>query len=77
MRRGRRYASAMNTFIKRTLAALTGAALLSGCSSVNIGIGLPIGRYGGISVGGTVPLPSNAPKPAASAASAAVPAVSP
>ena len=67
----------MNTFIKRTLAALTGAALLSGCSGVHIGVGLPIGRYGGISVGGTVPLPSHAPAQAASAASAAVPAVSP
>ena len=70
----------MNTFIKRTLTVLAGAALLSSCSSVNLGIGLPIGRYGGISVGGTVPLPTNAPapvSPAASAASAAAPAKSP
>ena len=63
----------MNTFIKRTLAALACAALLASCSSISLGIGLPIGRFGGISVGGTVPLPVNvpAPAPAASAASAA------
>ena len=63
----------MNTILKTTLAALAGAALLSSCSSINIGVGLPIGRFGGISVGGTVPLPTplptQAPTPAASAAS--------
>ena len=70
----------MNTFIKSTLTVLAGAALLASCSSINLGIGLPIGRYGGISVGGTVPLPTNTPapvSPAASAASAAAPAKSP
>ena len=70
----------MNTFIKKTLAALACAALLASCSSINLGIGLPIGRYGGISVGGTIPLPTNAPvpvSPAASAASAAAPAAKP
>ena len=67
----------MNTFIQRSLAALMGAALLSSCAGVNIGVGLPIGRYGGISVGGTVPVPSKAPAPAASAASAAVPNTAP
>ena len=65
----------MNTILKTTLAALAGAALLSSCSSINIGVGLPIGRFGGISVGGTVPLPTpaptQAPTPAASAASSA------
>ena len=61
----------MNTFIKKTLVALTGAALLSSCSAINLGIGLPIGRYGGISVGGTIPLPTNAPVPVSLAASAA------
>ena len=69
----------MNTFIKNTLAALAGVALLASCSSINLGIGLPIGRYGGISVGGTVPLPTSAPapvSPAASAASSAAPAKS-
>ena len=69
----------MNIFFKKTLVALAGAALLASCTSINLGIGLPIGRYGGISVGGTVPLPTNAPvpvAPAASAASAAAPASS-
>ena len=70
----------MNTFIKKTLVALTGVALLPSCSGINLGIGLPIGRYGGISVGGTIPLPTNAPvpvSPAASAASAAASAAKP
>ena len=70
----------MNTFIKKTLVALTGAALLSSCTGINLGIGLPIGRYGGISVGGTIPLPTNAPvpvSPAASAASATASAATP
>lgn len=65
----------MNTTLKATLAALLGVALLSSCSSINIGVGLPIGRFGGISVGGTIPLPTpeptQAPTPAASAASSA------
>jgi hypothetical protein len=43
-------------------------ALLAGCSHVSIGVGLPIGRMGGIFVGGTVPV--TPPAPAASAASA-------
>ena len=61
----------MNTFIKKTLVALTGAALLSSCTGINIGVGLPIGRYGGISVGGTIPLPTHAPDPVSPAAAAA------
>ena len=69
----------MKIFIKRALVTLTGAALLSSCSAINLGIGLPIGRYGGISVGGTIPLPTSAPpvSPAASAASAAASAAKP
>ena len=66
----------MNTLIKKSLAALAGAALLASCSSINLGIGLPIGRYGGISVGGTVPLPTSAPVPVAPTASAASAAAS-
>lgn len=41
------------------------AAGLAGCTSVGIGIGLPIGRMGGVSVGGTIPIPPR--EPAASA----------
>jgi hypothetical protein len=51
--------------LRSTLAALLALALLAGCSHVSIGVGLPIGRAGGIFVGGTVPV--KAPEPAASA----------
>jgi hypothetical protein len=51
----------------RAFAVLALPALLAACSSVNIGVGLPIGRAGGIFIGGSVPIPAS---PAASAASA-------
>jgi hypothetical protein len=63
-------------------ALLVATALVAACSSVSIGIGLPIGRMGGISIGGTVPLPPPEPaaKPASSftgeAAAASAPAAS-
>jgi hypothetical protein len=57
--------------LHRPLAWSLALALLAGCSHVSIGVGLPIGRGGGIFVGGTVPVtPAQAPAPAASAASA-------
>ncbi len=51
-------------------------AVLAGCSSVSIGVGLPIGRMGSIMIGGTVPIPPAAPASAASAPSSAAPAAS-
>ena len=58
-----------------TTAALA-AALVAGCTSVGIGIGLPIGRMGGISVGGTIPIPPRepaAPAPGTPASAAEAP----
>jgi len=55
--------------MKLTTAVAWGALLaaVTGCSSVSIGVGLPIGRMGGIMIGGTVPIPPAAPASAASA----------
>jgi hypothetical protein len=59
--------------MKRFITAATIGGLLAGCSSIGIGVGIPIGRHGGISVGGSIPLPQPSrtapPAPAASAAS--------
>lgn len=60
----------------RTAAAIgAAAAVMAGCSSVGIGIGFPIGRIGGITIGGSIPIPprepaASAPGTAASAAAA-------
>jgi hypothetical protein len=60
---------------------VSGLALagLAACSSVSVGIGLPIGRFGGISIGGTVPVApaEGAAKPASAAASGSAAASAP
>jgi hypothetical protein len=59
---------------RRWLVVLAAAiSLLAACNSigVGVGIGVPIGRGGvGVTVGGSVPLPTRPAEPAASAASA-------
>lgn len=45
-------------------------AAVAGCASVGLGVTIPVGRGGGITVGGSVPLPrpsdtpASAPEPA-------------
>jgi hypothetical protein len=61
--------------MKRWMVVATAAAALTwGCNSigVGVGIGVPIGSRGGVgvTVGGSVPLPTRPAEPPASAASA-------
>jgi predicted small secreted protein len=60
--------------MKKIVVAVLVGATLAACNSVGIGVGVgfPIGSHGGggVSVGGTVPLPAKPAEPPASAASA-------
>ena len=61
--------------MKRWMVVATAAAALTwGCNSIGagVGIGVPIGSRGGVgvTVGGSVPLPTRPAEPPASAASA-------
>ena len=60
--------------MKRVVGVAVVLAALTACESVGIGVGLgiPIGSRGGagISIGGTVPLPTRSAEPAASAPTA-------
>jgi hypothetical protein len=62
---------------RRRRAVLVSAvvAAVAGCASVGVGVSIPIGRMGGISIGGSIPLPrpdsGPAPAPVASAPEAA------
>lgn len=60
--------------MKRFVSMAVVLAALTACESVGIGlgVGIPIGSRGGagISIGGTLPLPTRSAEPAASAASA-------
>ena len=47
------------------------------CTSVGVGIGFPIGRIGGITIGGSIPIPPREPAASAPAPPASAPASAP